>query len=112
MPRKTSILDNVEELSKPGEKPHEFLMRVASGQPIIQSIWKYTYFKFGPRAGDLKEKELIEEEIYPTFQERMEAAKAAAPFFAPKLASTTVKEDKVQVFFDDDFGGQDGKNQA
>jgi len=45
--------------------PHELLLAISRGQVIN-----------GHR---------------PTFQERLHAAKAAAPFYAPKLQSTTMK---------------------
>ncbi len=50
-----------EEASKTGELPHEFLLRVMRGNKIS-----------GHR---------------PTFAERLDAAKAAAPFYAPRLAA-------------------------
>lgn len=53
-----------EEAAEAGMLPHEFLAAIARGEMI----------------GDHE----------PTFEERMDAAKAAAPFFAPKLASTQV----------------------
>lgn len=43
-----------------GLLPHEFLLKVSRGEPI--------------------------DGHHPTFQERVEAAKAAAPYFQPKLA--------------------------
>ena len=48
-----------------GELPHEFLLRVMRGEPI--------------------------EDHTPTFEERLDAAKAAAPFYAPRLATQQVK---------------------
>ena len=105
MPKKPSLLDRTEELLNEGELPHEFLLRIARGGPVIHKSWKIKHFKQGPRAGEFKSKELIEEEIYPTFSERMEAAKIAAPYFTPKLASSTVKQEQTVVEFTDDFSG-------
>jgi hypothetical protein len=51
----------VEAAQRSGELPHEFLLRIARGEEID-----------GHR---------------PTFQERMAAAQASAPYYAPKLAS-------------------------
>jgi hypothetical protein len=51
-----------EEAAKTGELPHEFLLRIARGESIDGHA--------------------------PAFNERMDAAKAAAPYFAPKLAAT------------------------
>lgn len=53
-----------------GELPHEFLARVARGEMI--------------------------DGYQPTFKERQEAASAAAPYFAPKLAQI---EQKTEVSF-------------
>ena len=47
-----------------GMLPHEFLAAVARGEEIDGHL--------------------------PTFEERVDAAKAAAPFYAPKLAATQV----------------------
>jgi hypothetical protein len=56
-----------EEAQKTGELPHEFLLRVARGEQI--------------------------DGYAPTFPERVEAAKASAPYFAPKLTATDVSAD-------------------
>src|ERR1700704_5836509 len=48
-----------------GELPHQFLLRVMRGEPI--------------------------EDHTPTFEERLDAAKAAAPYYAPRLATQQVK---------------------
>jgi hypothetical protein len=53
-----------EQASKTGELPHEFLLRVARGENI-----------------DGHE---------PAFPERMDAAKAAAPYFAPRLSTAAI----------------------
>lgn len=50
-----------------GELPHMFLLRVARGEEV----------KNGGK---------------PTFEEMVDAAKACAPFFAPKLQSVTVTD--------------------
>lgn len=56
--------ETIARATEAGMLPHEFLAAIARGEMI----------------GDHE----------PTFEERMDAAKAAAPFFAPKLASTQV----------------------
>jgi hypothetical protein len=53
-----------EEAAAVGMLPHEFLAAVARGEEIDGHL--------------------------PTFEERVDAAKAAAPFYAPKLAATQV----------------------
>ena len=85
-------------------QPHKWLSDIASGNSVLQKKWSVKYYSFGPRAGQIKSKELIEEEIYPSFQERLEAAKVAAPYFSPKLSTQKIQEEKVNVIFQDDFG--------
>ncbi len=50
-----------------GLLPHEFLLRVVRGEAIDGTV--------------------------PSFADRLEAAKAAAPYFAPKLSSVDVKSE-------------------
>lgn len=69
-----------------GMLPHQWLLMVARGEPVPHKRWKITYDK----QGNEKSKELIEEEFYADFPTRIDAAKAAAPFYAPKLAVQTV----------------------
>lgn len=54
-----------------GELPHEFLLRVSRGESIHMAGQRLKY--------------------KPTFQERIDAAKAAAEFYAPRLARTEQK---------------------
>lgn len=69
-----------------GLKPHEWLLDVALGKPILQKRWVITY----GRNGKESKRELVEEEIYVDVKDRIDAAKAAAPFFAPRLATQTL----------------------
>lgn len=56
-----------------GQLPHEFLLHVCRGDVVVE---KY-----------LDEEGLVQErEVYPDIGMRIDAAKAAAPFFAPKLS--------------------------
>lgn len=56
-----------------GQLPHEFLLHVCRGEVVVE---KY-----------LDEDGLVQErEVYPDIGMRIDAAKAAAPFFAPKLS--------------------------
>lgn len=57
--------DAREKAALTGELPHEFLLRVGRGETIGEHV--------------------------PTFQERVDAAKAAAPYFAPKLAGASIE---------------------
>lgn len=64
-----------------GELPHEFLLRVARGESIDEHV--------------------------PEFRDRVDAAKAAAPYFAPRLAATAVeltqKSKTAQEMTDDEL---------
>ena len=44
------------------------------------------YYKTGEFKGQEKRREWVDKEYYPTFEERVDAAKAAAPYFAPRLS--------------------------
>jgi len=60
-----------------GELPHEFLLRVSRGGPIIELVAREGVYEAVQRP--------------PTFSERVDAAKAAAPFYAPKLANVAAQ---------------------
>jgi hypothetical protein len=69
-----------------GLLPHEWLLLVSRGEGIKHKRWVVKY----DAKGNEKSKELVEEEVYTDFATRLDAAKAAAPFYAPKLAVQTV----------------------
>lgn len=69
-----------------GILPHEWLLKVVRGEPVEQRRWSIKYDEFDNEIS----RELITEMIYPTFDHRVDAAKAAAPFYAPRLATQTV----------------------
>lgn len=60
-----------------GELPHEFLLRIARGEPIDQKVK-------GANG------EIVMTQITPSFDDRRDAAKAAAPYFAAKLSNIEV----------------------
>jgi hypothetical protein len=60
-----------------GELPHEFLLRVARGDELFDDYVNVD--------GDK-----VKIKRFPTFAERVDAAKAAAPYFQPRLATTDV----------------------
>lgn len=60
-----------------GELPHEFLLRVVRGELIRQKSLNDD--------GTVKESYLV-----PTMEMRLEAAKSAAPYFAPKISTVEV----------------------
>lgn len=57
-----------------GQLPHELLLDWARGTAKVKDFVKV-------------DGEVVEIERFPTFEERIDAAKAAAPFYAPKLAA-------------------------
>jgi hypothetical protein len=77
--KKTQILDRLLGMKRVGELPHEFLLRVSQGLQI----------RHGRKLHE------------PTWEDRMEAAKAAAPFFAPKLSTVEVIRDVSDVNLDE-----------
>jgi len=76
-----------EEAAAAGLLPHEWLLKVARGEPIPHKQWKIIYDKKGNELS----RELVEVEVYADFATRIDAAKAAAPYYAPRLATQQVK---------------------
>lgn len=62
-----------------GKLPHEILLQIARGEPIDHHVW------------DPEKKAYVKRTIYPPWEDRVDAAKAAAPFFAPRLAAQIIK---------------------
>lgn len=88
------IADAIMESIKEGKRlPHDILLSAARGEMFTQRRLVITYYGRGPKRGQEKSREWVEEEYWPSAQEQMDAAKAAAPYFAPKLAMQTVKAD-------------------
>lgn len=75
------------EAAATGLLPHEWLLKVARGEPIPHKQWKVVYDKKGNELS----RELVEVEVYADFATRIDAAKAAAPYYAPRLATQQVK---------------------
>ena len=69
-----------------GLLPHEWLLKVSRGEGIKHKRWVVKY----DAKGNEKSRELIEEEVYADFPTRIDAAKAASPYYAPRLAVQTV----------------------
>lgn len=65
-----------------GLLPHEWLLKISRGEPIEQKRWVHQYDNNGRE----KSRELVTEEVYADFPLRIDAAKAAAPYYAPRLA--------------------------
>lgn len=69
-----------------GLLPHEWLLRVSRGEAVPVRRWAIKYGKDGREVS----RTLVEEEAYADLGVRIECAKAAAPFYAPRLATQTV----------------------
>lgn len=65
------------------ELPHEWLLRVARGEK--QRVHRLVV-RNDPNTGVELSRDWIEETWYPNMEQRLDAARAAAPYFAPKLA--------------------------
>lgn len=65
-----------------GLLPHEWLLKVARGEMVQQQI-PTRDVETGVVTYELRE-------VYPDLETRLDAAKAAAPFYAPKLATQNV----------------------
>ncbi len=63
----------------------ERLLKVARGEPIPHKYYRTTVDRRGKET-----RELVEDEVYADFATRVDAAKAVAPYFAPKLSAQTV----------------------
>lgn len=74
--------------------PHEILLKAANGECFKQKKLHIIYHARGPKKGQEKERKWVEEDYWPTVNEQMDAAKAAAPYFAPKLAAQTIGTDE------------------
>jgi hypothetical protein len=83
--------DAIQRAARTGALPHEILLDMARGMP--QRMLKYKGLN---EHGEL----IVEEEwVELTIEDRKEAAKAAAPYYAPKLSSV----ETVQGISDNDL---------
>lgn len=76
-----------------GLMPHEILLKAARGESFRIKKLVITCYKSGPNKGQEKSREWEEQEYVPSYAEQIDAAKAAAPYFAPRLATQMVKTD-------------------
>jgi hypothetical protein len=84
-----------------GILPHEWLLKVMQGEPIKQKYVVDVLDKNNVVIGQ----EVREKDVYPDFDTRQEAAKAAAPYYAPRLATQVVtirgREDMLNQMTDE-----------
>lgn len=76
----------IEAAKAAGLLPHEWLLQIARGEPVEQKRWDIKRDEHGKEIS----RELVIDIIYPDFPVRMDAAKAASPYYAPRLATQTV----------------------
>lgn len=74
--------------------PHIILLKAANGESFLQRRLTIIYYGRGPNKGQEKRREWIAEIYWPTVAEQIDAAKSAAPFFVPRLASQTIDTGK------------------
>ena len=84
---------NAIEMLGEGDKPHEFLARVARGEPIASRKMAVKYDDDGYEIG----REWVPAIVYPSLKERIDCAKAAAPFLAPRLAVQIINQEGKEV---------------
>ena len=67
-----------EDAARTGKLPHEILLDIARGKVIVQEITD-------PETGEITKKLHV-----PSLEDMKDAAKAAAPYFAPKISTVEV----------------------
>lgn len=84
-----------------GILPHEWLLKVVRGDPIEQSYTVNVVDKKGKIIGQ----EVMTKTVYPDLHMRHDAAKAAAPYYAPRLATQVItlrgREDMLNQLTDE-----------
>lgn len=84
----------IDQAKNEGLLPHEILLKAARGEAFKVKTLVIVRYKTGPNKGMEKERRWEEHDYYPTFNEQIECARSAAPYFAPRLATSTVKTDE------------------
>ena len=69
-----------------GLLPHEWLLKVSRGEGIEHTRWNITRDEDGNEIS----RELVSEIVYAEFPIRIDAAKAASPFYAAKLTAQAI----------------------
>ena len=76
------------------ELPHEWLFRLARGEGIKQKRLQTT---FDPATGVELSRKWVEETYYASIDQRIDCAKAAAPYYAPRLATNTLQSPATDI---------------
>lgn len=71
-------VESIKKAQTSGEMPHEFLLKVMRGEPIAHPC------------RDIETDEIVTMLMIPNMEQRVEAAKAAAPYYAAKQAPTKI----------------------
>lgn len=76
--------------------PHEILLRAANGEAFTQRRLYPSCHQEGYSAeeGAEKDSEWVEEVYYPSVTEQLDAAKTAAPYYAPRLSAQAISQGK------------------
>ena len=81
------VADDVQD----GDLPHQILLRAARGEPFIRIVESVEHSTRSYSSdSDESTTTVVEELYYPTYAERIDAAKAAAPYYAPRLATQII----------------------
>lgn len=83
----------VKDAKSSGLMPHDILLKAARGEMFNIKTLVIVKHKSGPNKGEEKERRWLETEYYPSYSEQIEAARSAAPYFMPKLATQVIKTD-------------------
>jgi hypothetical protein len=82
--------------------PHEWLLKVVRGEPIEQ---QYVVDVLAKDGKTIVGQEVRTRTVYPDFPTRVDAAKAVAPYYAPRLATQVItlrgREDMLNQMSDD-----------
>lgn len=90
----------IEEAKATGELPHERLLKISRGEPVLHHRKVEHRNK---KTGQITKVEYVEELHYPSFKEQVIASEAAAPYYAPKLLSQKIDlsvEEKLKKMSD------------
>jgi hypothetical protein len=93
-PRKSQSTAIREHAARTGLLPHEWLLKVARGEPIEQS---YVEYKRNPDPLGPDIEVITVKKVFPDVPMRIDAAKSCAAFFAPKLAAAVVHQPTASI---------------